>query len=301
MSNNDYMVRATAADNQIRAFAITARDTVEKAREAHNTFPVATAALGRLMCGALMMGDMLKGDKDLLTLKIDGDGPLEGIVVTADNKGNVKGYVKRPDVIIPARPDHHLDVGGAVGKGTLTVIRDMGMKEPYVGQVALHTGEIADDLTYYYAESEQIPSSVGLGVLMSKENHVAQAGGFVIQLMPGTGDDVITKLEENLKKMPYVTEMLEKGLSPEEMLNEILGGFEVTVNSSMPVQFKCNCSRERVEGALMLLNDVDLCEMINDGEQVELKCEFCNTSYKFSVDDLKRIRKTALERKKQSI
>ena len=290
MKNNDYMVRAHAADGQIRAFAITGKNLVEEARRAHNTFPVATAALGRLMCASLMMGDMLKSEKDLITVRIDGDGPLGGIVVTADNSGNVKGYVKNTDVIVPARPDHHLDVGTAVGQGTLTVIRDMGLKEPYVGQVALHSGEIADDLTYYYAESEQVPSSVGLGVLLSGENTVEHAGGFIVQLMPGAQESVISRLEQNIVGLPYVTELLQRGLTPEEMLKEVLYGFDVEINDTRRVRFKCGCSRDRVERALMLLGKKELDEIIADGESIELKCEFCNKGYWFNIVDLKRIR-----------
>ena len=298
---NDYMVRASAAGGQIRAFAVTARGVAEEARKAHNTFPVATAALGRLMCAALMMGDMLKSEKDLITVRVDGDGPLGGIVVTADNSGNVKGYVKNTDVIVPARPDKHLNVGAAVGNGTLTVIRDMGLKEPYVGQVALHSGEIADDLTYYYAESEQVPSSVGLGVLMSKENTVRHAGGFIVQLMPGAEENVISRLEQNIAGLPYVTELLQRGLNPEGMLKEVLYGFDVDMNGRREVHFHCNCSRERVERALMLLPQKELDEIISDGETIELKCEFCNKGYDFSINDLKKIRETVEKSKRKDV
>ncbi len=292
--DKDYMVRAFAADGQIRAFAVTARTVVEDARKAHNTFPVATAALGRTMCGALMMGDMLKSEQDLVTLRIDGDGPLGGVIVTADNAGNVKGYVKNTDVIVPPRPDRHLNVGAAIGKGTLTVIRDMGLKEPYVGQVALHSGEVADDLTYYYAESEQIPSSVGLGVLLSKENTVEQAGGFIVQLMPGAEEGVISGLERNISGLPYVTELLGQGLSPEDMLKTVLYGFDTEISECRDVQFKCNCDRDRVARALMLLGRKELDEIIADGETIEMKCEFCGRGYDFSIEDLKEIRKAAV-------
>ena len=293
MKNMDYMVRASAAGGQIRAFAVTGRGVVEKARAAHNTFPVATAALGRLLCAALMMGDMLKSEKDLITIRVDGDGPLGGIVVTADNAGHVKGYTKNTDVIVPARPDKHLNVGAAVGNGTLTVIRDMGLKEPYVGQVALHSGEIDDDLTYYFAESEQVPSSVGLGVLMSAENTVECAGGFIVQLMPGAEENVISRLEQNIAALPYVTELLKRGLDPEGILKEVLQGFEVSMNGTREVSFSCNCSRERVERALILLGKKELDDIIADGETIELKCEFCSRGYDFSIDDLKRIREMA--------
>lgn len=200
----DYMIRAVAANAQIRAFAVTARDLTETARKAHNTSPIATAALGRAMSGALMMADMLKGPRDLLTIQIDGDGPLQGLVVTADNQGHVKGYVKNTNVILPPNEQGHLNVGGAIGRGTLTVIRDMNLKDPYIGQIPLVTGEIAEDLTAYYAQSEQIPSSVGLGVLMNKENTVRRAGGFVVQLMPFADDEVISRLENNIDRKSVV-------------------------------------------------------------------------------------------------
>ena len=293
---SDYMVRAAAAKGQIRAFAVTAQGVVEEARKAHNTFPVATAALGRLMCASLMMGDMLKSEKDLITVRVDGDGPLGGIVVTADNSGNVKGYVKNTDVIVPAREDKHLNVGAAVGNGTLTVIRDMGLKEPYVGQVELHSGEIADDLTYYFAESEQVPSSVGLGVLLSKENTVRHAGGFIVQLMPGAEEGVISRLEQNIAGLPYVTELLQRGLDPEGILKEVLYGFDIDMNGQSEVHFNCNCSRDRVERALMLLGKKELDEIIADGETIELKCEFCNKAYNFSINDLKKIRESTLKK-----
>lgn len=205
----DYLVRATAAQAQIRAFACTTRQTVEAARQAHNTSPVATAALGRLLAAGCMMGSMLKGEKDLLTLQISADGPMESATVTADTAGNVKGYVGNPMVILPANASGKLDVAGAVGSGMLRVIKDMGLKEPYVGQTSLQTGEIAEDLTYYFAASEQVPSCVGLGVLMEKDNTVRQAGGFIVQLMPFAEDAVIDRLEENLKEIQSVTALLE--------------------------------------------------------------------------------------------
>ncbi len=287
MEKRDYLIRATAADAQVRAFAVTTRDTVETARNAHHTTPVATAALGRLMSGALMMGDMLKNKEDLLTIRVDGDRPLGGILVTADREGNVKGYVKNTAVIIPNRPDNHLDVGGAVGKGSLTVIRDMGLKEPYTGQIPLYSGEIADDLTYYFAESEQIPSSVALGVLVAREGHVAQAGGFLIQLMPMAEEAVIDRLEERLKTIPPVTEMLSDGMLPEDMLRTVLEGMDVVFNERTDVRFYCNCSRERVERALMLLGKKELESMASDGEETELKCHFCSKAYHFSARELR--------------
>ena len=292
-NNQDYLVRATAADAQIRAFAVTTRNLVETARVAHNTSPIVTAALGRLMSGALMMGDMLKNDKDLLTIRIDGDGPVKGLLVTADNAGNVKGYAKNPSVILPPNAQGHLNVGEGIGSGSLTVIRDLGLKEPYTGQITLHSGEIADDLTYYFAESEQIPSSVGLGVLMNHDNTVREAGGFIIQLMPYAEEKIISHLEQNLQKAASVTEILKEGNTPEDMLKIVLEGFDVDFNGTMPVQFHCNCDRDHVEGALILLGKKELDSMIADGKEIELKCQFCGKAYQFSVDDLEGLKEQA--------
>ncbi len=287
----DYIVRATAANNQIRAFAATTRNLVEHARAAHNTSPVATAALGRLLTAGAMMGTMMKGEKDLLTLQIKAGGPLNGITVTADSKGNVKGYVGNPNVVLHANDKGKLDVAGAVGVGFLNVIKDMGMKEPYAGQTMLQTSEIAEDLTYYFATSEQVPSSVGLGVLMEKDNTVKQAGGFILQLMPFTEEAVISRLEENLKKVTSVTQMLEEGCTPEKILEILLEGFDLEFNETVPTQFYCNCTRQRVERALISIGKKDIQEMIDEGKEIEMNCHFCNKHYKFSVEDLKRILK----------
>jgi len=289
----NYIVRATAANAQIRAFACTTRELVEKARQAHNTSPVMTAALGRLLTAGAMMGSMLKGDNDLLTLQIRGDGPGKGLTVTADAKGTVKGYPIVPDVILPANAVGKLDVAGALGYGNLCIIKDMGLKEPYVGQVALQTGEIAEDLTYYFATSEQVPTSVGLGVLMERDNTVKQAGGFIIQLMPFTEDEVIEKLEQNLSKVASVTSMLEAGMSPEDILHTLLDGFDVEIMETSETKFVCNCSKERVEKALISIGKDEIQDMIQDGEPIEVKCHFCNTGYMFSVEDLEDIYKKA--------
>lgn len=287
----DYIVRATAANNQIRAFAATTKDLVEHARAAHNTSPVATAALGRLLTAGAMMGVMMKGEKDLLTLQIKAGGPLNGITVTADSKGNVKGYVGNPNVVLHANEKGKLDVAGAVGVGFMNVIKDMGLKEPYVGQTVLQTSEIAEDLTYYFATSEQVPSSVGLGVLMNKDNTVKQAGGFILQLMPFTEESVISRLEENLKEVTSVTEMLENGCTPEKILEILLKGFDLEFNETTPTQFYCNCTRERVERALISIGKKDIQEMIDEGKDIEMNCHFCNKNYTFSIEDLKRILK----------
>ena len=287
----DYIVRATAADNQIRAFAATTKELVEKARAAHDTSPVATAALGRLLTGGVLMGAMIKGEKDLLTLQVKGDGPIGGITVTADSQGHVKGYVENPDVLLPANALGKLDVGGAVGNGMLRVIKDMGLKEPYVGQVALETGELGDDLTYYFATSEQVPSSVGLGVLMEKDNTVKQAGGFIIQLMPFTDEKVIEALEKKISEVQSVTSMLNLGMTPEDILNELLGEFHPEISVKIPAEFHCDCSKKRVEKVLISLGKKELTSIINDGKPVELKCHFCNSGYTFTTEELKEILK----------
>lgn len=287
----DYIVRAVAADKQIRAFAITSREMVETARQHHNTSPVATAALGRLLTGGAMMGVMMKGEKDMLTLMMRGDGPINGVTVTADSKGNVKGYVGNPNVLIPANYAGKLDVGAAIGYGTLTVIKDMGLKEPYVSQVPLGTSEVAEDLTYYFASSEQVPSAVGLGVLMSKDNTVKQAGGFIVQLMPFADEEVINKLEERVNNISSVTEMLEKGMTPEDILKEVMGDMDVEFTDKIETGFVCNCGKEKIAKALAGISKKDMDEIINDGKEIEVKCDFCNTTYKFSVEELQTLRK----------
>lgn len=289
----DYIVRATAANNQIRAFAATTKETVEAARQAHNTSPVATAALGRLLTGCAMMGSMMKNDSDMLTIQIKGDGPIGGLTVTADSKGNVKGYVEHPEVMLPPNAQGKLDVAGALGIGLISVIKDMGLKEPYVGQTILQTSEIAEDLTYYFATSEQVPSSVGLGVLMEHDNTVKQAGGFIVQLMPFVDDDVVDRLEANINKISSVTSMLDRGMTPEEILEEVLDGFEVEVKDTMPAQFYCNCTKERVEKAIISIGKKDIQEMIEDGKPIEVNCHFCGKSYEFSVEELKTLIKKA--------
>ena len=287
----DYIVRATAANNQIRAFAATTRDMVETARAAHNTSPVATAALGRLLTAGAMMGVMMKNDSDVLTLQIKCNGPIQGLTVTADVKGNVKGYVENPDVMLPPSKKGKLDVANALDLGVLSVIKDMGLKEPYVGQTILTTSEIAEDLTYYFATSEQVPSSVGLGVLMEKDNTVKQAGGFIVQVMPFIEDAVVDKLEENISKIDSVTAMLEQGYTPEKILETVLEGMDVEYTDTLPTQFTCNCSKERVEKALISVGRKDIQEMIDDGKDIEMHCHFCNTSYQFTVEELKEILK----------
>ena len=283
----DYIVRATAADHQLRAFAVTSKDIVEKAREIHNTSPVATAAIGRLLTAASMMGSMMKGEKDVLTLQIECGGPIGGITVTADSNADVKGYVNNPNVILPPNAQGKLDVSGALGPGFLNVIKDIGLREPYNGQTHLVSGEIAEDLTYYFATSEQVPSSVGLGVLMDKDNNVRQAGGFIIQVMPDTDDEVIDKLEARLGEVHSVTEMLDKGMTPEDILNYVLEGMDVEILETVPTQYKCDCSFERVSKVIASLGKKELQEMIDDGKPVEVNCQFCGSHYKFDTEQLK--------------
>lgn len=290
----DYIVRATAADGQIRAFAAYTKDVVEEARRRHNTSPTATVALGQLLTAGTMMGAMMKNDTDILTLQIRCDGPLGGLTVTADNQGNVKGYAVHPDVDIPVK-NGQINVADALDLGVLNVIKDMGLKEPYVGQTILETSEIAKDLTYYYMNSEQVPSSVGLGVLMNKDNTVKCAGGFIIQLMPFAEDATIDKLEENLKNVTSVTELLDHGCTPEGLLEALLGNLGIEVLDTLPTQFHCNCSKERVEKAVASVGREDLQAMIDDGEDIEVKCDFCNSTYKYTVDELKEILKESNE------
>lgn len=289
---SDYIVRATAAGANIRAFAAYTLDTVETARVKHNLSPVASAALGRLLTGGAIMGSMLKNEEDLLTLQIAGDGPIKNIIVTADGLGNVKGFVGNPDVMLPPSPAGKLDVGGSIGNGVLTVIKDMGLKEPYAGQVELQTGEIAEDLTYYFATSEQVPSCVGLGVLMNRENAtVKQAGGFIVQLMPFASDEAIQKLEENIKNIDSVTKMLDDGMSPEDILNVLLKGLDVEFTDRQEVRFSCNCDRDRIEKALISVGKKELQSMIDDGEPIVMNCHFCNTDYKFDIPELRELLK----------
>ena len=286
---SDYVIRATAADGLIRAFAATTRDMTEQARIAHNTSPVATAALGRLLTAGAMMGVDMKGEDDILTLKIQGDGPIGGLIVTADSHGRVKGYAFNPQVMLPPNSQGKLDVGGALGVGVLSVIKDIGLKEPYVGQTILVTGEIAEDLTYYFATSEQVPSSVALGVLMNKDNTVRQSGGFIIQLMPGAPEDMIDRLEAHLKEITSITTLLNVGNTPEMILEHVLGEFGLEINDRVPVKFYCNCTKERVEKALISVGKKDIQEMIDDGKPIEVNCHFCNKNYEFTVEELQQL------------
>jgi len=291
MSSRDYLLRATAAEGQIRVFVCTTRDTAEEQRKLHNTSPIATAAIGRLMSAALMMGVDLKGEKDLITLSVKGDGPMKSLVATADSHGTVKATCANPYVILPAKADGHLDVGGAVGKGVLSVIRDNGLGEPYVGQTQLLSGEIAEDVNAYFSISEQIPSSVGLGVLLNKENTVEASGGFIIQLLPFAEESLLDKLEEKLKTVHSVTDLLKDGHTPESLLDFLLGDFSPEIHEKRELSYFCNCSRERVEKALISLGKKEIESLISDHKAQEVRCDFCNKRYIFTEAELEALLK----------
>jgi molecular chaperone Hsp33 len=285
----DKLLRATTKNGEIRAFAANTKELVNVARSYHQTTPVASAALGRLLTAGVMMGSMLKGEQELLTLNIKGDGPIGGVLVTANGAGQVKGYVNNPLVDLPLKVNGKLDVSGAIGVGNLTVIKDLGMKEPYVGQVELVSGEIAEDITYYYASSEQTPSVVALGVLVDTDYSIKQSGGFIIQLLPQAKEETIVQLEKNIQELPSITQMFESGLDEEAILKKVLEGFEVLVHDISSPEYYCNCSRERVEKALITIGKEELDAMIQDGEPIEMNCHFCDKKYIFEMEDLKKL------------
>ena len=289
MDNKDYIVRASLANDSVRAFAISSTHLVAEARERHKTLPVVTAALGRLLSAGAIMGSMMKGDKDIVTISLKGDGPAGYITVTADSHGHVKGFPGNPNVDIPRKYAGKLDVGAAVGRGLLTVSYDLGLKEPYSGQVEIQTGEVAEDLAYYFTASEQLPSAVGLGVMVDTDNSVKHAGGFIVQLLPDAPEDVIELLEKKLANLEPVTAMMEKGMTPEDMLSYIFEGVDIEFTERHDVEFYCDCSKEKVKRALAAISDKDLQDIVNDGEDIEVKCYFCNTAYKFSIADIKDI------------
>lgn len=295
-TSKDYMIRATALDGMIRAFAVTSKNTVEKAKNIHGTWPTVTAALGRLLTAGLMMGVDMKDDRDLITVKINCDGPVKGLLVTADRNGHVKGYVTNPEVDLPLNEKGKLNVGDALGLGVLSVIKDIGLKEPYIGQTMLVTGEIAEDITYYYASSEQIPSSVALGVLMDTDNTVRQAGGFMIQLMPGAGDDTAELLENKINNIDSITSMLDKGMTPEDILQYILGDMDLKINDRIDCCYHCGCSRARVARALISIGAKDLDEIINEGKDIEMGCQFCGKNYVFTPDEVRALKEAAVMR-----
>lgn len=286
---NDYIARATAANGCIRAFCATTANLVEYARTCHDISPVVSAALGRLLTAGAIMGSMQKGDGDILTLQLRGNGPMKGITVTADSKANVKGYPLVSEVIIPANSKGKLDVSGAIGAGYLSVIKDMGLKDPYVGQVELISGEIAEDLAYYFTSSEQVPSAVALGVLMNRNNTVKCAGGLIIQALPGADDETVASLEKRLSGISSITQLLDEGKTPEDILNDILGDSGLQILDKIETAFMCNCNREKVEKVLISLGKEELSKMTDEGEPVQLKCHFCNKAYDFTPEEVKKI------------
>lgn len=283
------LIRCITSDGAVMATCVDSTDIVAAAEQYHKTSAVVTAALGRLLTATSMMGNMLKGRDDSITLKINGEGPIGTVVAAGDSDGNVRGYVTNPIVELPLNAKGKLDVGGAVGAGTLYVIKDLGMKDPYVGQIPLVTGEIAEDITSYYAVSEQIPTVCALGVLVNPDLTVNTAGGFIIQLLPGYTESDIEKLEESVKDLESVTKMLSDGKTPEEILRLALKKFDVEVLYEQNVDYKCKCSRERTEAALMCIGDDDLNEMAEDVKPTEVSCHFCNKRYVFTQDDIKKI------------
>ena len=286
----DYIVRAVTDDGLIRAFGCITKDTVEKARIFHNTLPVATAALGRLLTAAAMMGSMLKGEKDLVTLQLNGNGPLGRVLAVSGCDSMVKGYVDNPLVDIPLNANGKLDVGNAVGKeGFITVIQDLGLKDPYIGKIPLVSGEVGDDLAKYFAISEQVPSVVALGVLVDKDLSVKNSGGFIIQVMPGATDDDITKLEENIANITGVTQMLEEGMNIEEIMGTALNGFDFHFTDKKDMAYYCNCSKDRVRRVLKSIGADEIEAIIKEDGKAELDCHFCNRKYQFDIDELNEI------------
>lgn len=292
----DHILRATAGNGSMRIFVADTRETAQKSFDIHKTSPVMTAAMGRALTAAAIMGSMLKAEDDLVSIQIKGDGPAGGLTVTADSKARVKGYPYQPMVDIPLKPNGKLDVQGALGYGTFTIIKDMGLKEPYVGQIPLVSGEIAEDLTYYFAKSEQTPSAVALGVLVDRDYSVKQSGGFIIQMMPDADDEIVTKLEEKISKINSVTDMFEKGMTTEDILNEIAGEFGVEILDKIPVEYYCNCSKTRVSKALISVGKNELAKIIEEDGKANLHCHFCNRDYEFNKDELTELLERAVNK-----
>lgn len=283
----DHIIRATAADGLIKILAVDTKETIETARNTHKTLPVATAALGRALTAASMLGSDLKGEGASLTIRIDGGGPLGSITVVSDTEGNVRGYLQNPAVDIPRKHTGKLDVGAAVGtNGLLTVIKDLNLKEPYIGSTKLVSGEIAEDITAYLAESEQIPAACGLGVLLDTDQSVSAAGGYIVQLLPGAEEALIQQLEDNIRSIPPVTTMLTNG-SLEDMLAQVLSGFSYHILESHPVEYRCYCSRKRVESALRSIGAQELKEMAQEGRNVEVTCQFCDQVQVFTPEEIR--------------
>lgn len=286
----DKLVRAISADGTVKAAAVSTRELTERARNIHKTLPVATAALGRTLAAASMMGNALKEDAASLTLQIKGGGPLGTVLAVSDHLGNVRGYVQNPHIDLPLRADGKLDVGAAVGSdGTLTVIKDLGMKEPYIGSVGLLGGEIAEDLAAYFVESEQIPTACALGVLVDRDQSVRAAGGYIIQLLPGAGEDVIAKVEGGVLAAGAVTSLLDRDSEPEALLRAVLSDFEVEILETGPIEYKCYCSRDRVERALISMGVPELESLLAEQSGCELGCQFCDKVYRYSAEELQAL------------
>jgi len=290
---SDQLVRAISKDGYVKAVAVSTRELTERARQIHKTLPVGTAALGRLLAAGSMMGNALKGDGASVTLQVKGGGPLGKLLVVSDNEGNVRGSVDNPGADVPLRADGKLDVGSAVGfDGTLTVIRDLNMKEPYVGSVGLLGGEIAEDLAAYFVESEQIPTACGLGVLVDRDQSVMHAGGYLIQLLPGAGEDIITMVEGGIMAAGNVTSLLQKNDDPEVMLREVMSDFELDILEKTPIEYRCYCSRERMEAALISLGPEQLQDIIDEQGGAELCCQFCDNVQTFTREELEGLLQT---------
>ncbi|MED3554174.1 Hsp33 family molecular chaperone HslO [Cytobacillus praedii] len=290
---NDYLIKALAYNGQVRAYAVRTTETVGEAQRRHQTWPTASAALGRSMSAGVMMGAMLKGEENI-TIKIDGGGPLGPILVVSNSKGEVRGYVTNPQTHFDLNEQGKLDVRRAVGTtGTLTVVKDIGMRENFTGQVPIVSGELGEDFTYYFVTSEQTPSSVGVGVLVNPDNTILAAGGFILQLMPGTDEETITDIENRLKQIPPVSKLIQQGLSPEELLSELLGKENVKVLEKLPVSFTCTCSKERFSDAIISLGKEEIQDMIETDGKAEAQCHFCNEVYHYSKEELEELKQEA--------
>lgn len=295
---SDILTKAITKDGFLKISALVSTETAEAARKYHNSTPVATAALGRLLSAGLLMGEELKEDKAKLTLQITGDGPLGMMVVAADSQGHVKGYVSNPAADLPLREDGKLNVGAAVGKGTLSVVKDLCLKEPYVGQVQLQTGEIAEDLAYYFMQSEQVPSVVALGVLVDRDYTVKYSGGFIIQVMPECDEETLTKLENSIGGLMSVTDMLAAGMDGKEIIKYVMLGFDTEILEKKEVGYFCDCSQSRMEQAIISLGSTEIDSIIKEQGEAEIVCSFCNTAYKFNAEELENMKKAASEKGK---
>lgn len=296
----DYMLRATAAKDQILAFACITKETVEEARKRHRTSPVVTAALGRSLTAAAMMGWQMKGQQDQLTFRIEGSGPIGLINADANNRGEVWGFARNPRVELPLNHKGKLDVAGAIGLGVMSIIKDLGLKEPYCGQTHLVSSEIAEDLAYYFTVSEQVPSAVALGVLVDRDYSVKEAGGFIFQMMPGASDETAARLQDKVTAFPSVTDYYSQGHSPEDLLQDLLGDMELHIHEKQEIRFQCNCNREKVVRALISIGQKDLLDLADGGENVELRCDACNELYTFTAREIRSLAQEAATMPRQN-